>query len=1027
MRTADGFLAAMHDTVPARGSRHRVPVFNPASNRGQASRLRVVNSGDEPAAVSVTGVDGEGRSPGTEVRFTVAADAARSVSARELETGDGLDGALGDGAGKWQLHVSADRSVVVMSLLESPTGHLANLSTAGSRRVRTAEEVFAELISPSVVQAKCVNCHVEGGMSGNTRLVFAPDSEDGHEARNLAAFRDFVGAVDGAAALVLDKIQGVGHGGGIQVAAGTEAFGDMRAFLDLLAGDVDAAGPALTADELFDTVRMESARRTLYRAGLVFAGRIPTAEELAPFPGGTARQLRDAIRGMMTGSGFHDFLVVGANDRLLTESLRGINLLYHRTYGYFPGYHRIGGMRHVSYARYGAVQAPVELIAHVAENDLPYTEILTADYVMANGSVAKAFGDDVEFDDPEDPFEFRPARIREHRYSDDFPQAGILNTLSFLRRYPTTPTNRNRARSRWAYHHFLGVDIESAVARIDADALFDTRNPTMHNAACTVCHIPLDPAAGAFHNYNDLGDYRGGGSALAWVYMNPALGAKGHAVDPARTEPLVMTEHAVPMTTDAKLSLAIRAPSCTWAAIWVNAITLTDHDTGASFGVDFEKANDRARRTHPESGETVVHLEKVGCLPRPSEWSSFESLDTASVTVDLPEDARYDITAEVWAEDFGQDIPEFAVAVSLYRAGDIWYRDMREPGFEGAVSPDAEASARWLGERMAEDPRFAEGAVKFWWPAVMGDEVARPPAEGDRDFEARLVAATAQAAEVKRLADGFRRGFHDGDRPYNLKDLLAAMVLSPWFRAERNLDDDPRRRAALRDAGARRLLTPEELAAKTGSVTGYQWGRWFETVYDHYIPGYSNSLERQYELVYGGIDSVTKQARSRNVTPPIVAVAKAHAVQSGCPVVLREFYLLPEERRRLFGGIALDTLPDTEAGRPRSATSSSNCTTSSWESRSLRTRRTWTRPSACSPTRWNAGGGATPARRSGTASAATPTRTSGYSRAWSTRRSPRWNTPIPAAGSRTTRTACSSAPTRIPTTWRGPGRLFSPT
>ena len=240
---------------------------------------------------------------------------------------------------------------------------------------------------------------------------------------------------------------------------------------------------------------------------------------------------------------------------------------------------------------------------------------------------------------------------------------------------------------------------------------------------------------------------------------------------------------------------------------------------------------------------------------------------------------------------------------------------MREPGFEGAAAPDADASARWLGERMAEDPRFAEGAVKFWWPAVMGGEVARPPAAGDRDFEARLVAATAQAAEVERLADGFRRGFHDGDRPYNLRDLLAAMVLSPWFRAERSLDDDPRRRAALRDAGARRLLTPEELAAKTGSVTGYQWGRWFESIWSgSHILGDSNSLERQYELVYGGIDSATKMARSRNVTPAMAAVAKAHAAQSGCPVVLREFYLLPEERRRLFGGIALDTLPDTEAG-----------------------------------------------------------------------------------------------------------------
>ena len=326
VRTADGFLTAMHDSVPARRERHRVPVFNPASNLDQVSRLRVVNASDEDAAVTVTGIDGAGRSPGGEVQFAVAAGSGRSVTAQELETGDGVDGALGDGAGKWQLVVTADRPVVVMSLLESPTGHLTNLSTAGSRRqVRTAEEVFEDAVSAAVVQAKCVNCHVEGGVSGNTRLVFVPDTEEDHLARNLEAFRDFVAEVDGGASLILNKIQGVAHGGGIQVAAGSTEFDDMRTLLDLLAEDADVRGSALTADELFDTVTMESARRTLYRAALIFAGRLPTAEELAPFPGGTAKQLRDTIRGMMTGPAFHEFLTPGcqrpAADRI--PALRG--------------------------------------------------------------------------------------------------------------------------------------------------------------------------------------------------------------------------------------------------------------------------------------------------------------------------------------------------------------------------------------------------------------------------------------------------------------------------------------------------------------------------------------------------------------------------------------------------------------------------------------------------------------------------------------------------------------------------------
>ena len=63
-----------------------------------------------------------------------------------------------------------------------------------------------------------------------------------------------------------------------------------------------------------------------------------------------------------------------------------------------------------------------------------------------------------------------------------YPHAGILNTAAFLvKRYPTTATNRNRARSRWTYYHFLGLDIEKSASRTtDPVALADTNNPTMH-------------------------------------------------------------------------------------------------------------------------------------------------------------------------------------------------------------------------------------------------------------------------------------------------------------------------------------------------------------------------------------------------------------------------------------------------------------------------------------------------------------------------------------------------------------------
>ena len=144
----------------------------------------------------------------------------------------------------------------------------------------SAEEVFRDHISGPVVQSKCVNCHVAGGLSGNTRLVFVRSSDTvDHEALNLQAFEDLLDAVedDGGATYVLNKIQGVAHGGRTQVPAGTPEFDNMARFLGLL-GQQFARGK-LTWRELFDTVVLTSPRKTLRRAALIFAGRIPTEAE----------------------------------------------------------------------------------------------------------------------------------------------------------------------------------------------------------------------------------------------------------------------------------------------------------------------------------------------------------------------------------------------------------------------------------------------------------------------------------------------------------------------------------------------------------------------------------------------------------------------------------------------------------------------------------------------------------------------------------------------------------------------------
>ncbi len=131
VRTGDGALATVHDAAPVEDGLHRIATFHPASDMLQSSRLRVINPGGKAAEVTVRGVDDAGAAPGSPVRFTIPAGAAREFDAWQLEAGDpALDGALGDGAGKWRLAVESESPVMAMSLLSNKaTGQLTNLSS----------------------------------------------------------------------------------------------------------------------------------------------------------------------------------------------------------------------------------------------------------------------------------------------------------------------------------------------------------------------------------------------------------------------------------------------------------------------------------------------------------------------------------------------------------------------------------------------------------------------------------------------------------------------------------------------------------------------------------------------------------------------------------------------------------------------------------------------------------------------------------------------------------------------------------
>ena len=122
MRTQDGFLTMMHDSVYDLGH-HQVPVFNPGSNMRQESVLRVINTADTMTTVTIRGFDDAGNEGDRPVTVTLRGKEATTLTARQLE-----ESGFGDGAGKWRLLVTADNPVGVVSIMRTVTGHLTNLS-----------------------------------------------------------------------------------------------------------------------------------------------------------------------------------------------------------------------------------------------------------------------------------------------------------------------------------------------------------------------------------------------------------------------------------------------------------------------------------------------------------------------------------------------------------------------------------------------------------------------------------------------------------------------------------------------------------------------------------------------------------------------------------------------------------------------------------------------------------------------------------------------------------------------------------
>lgn len=255
----------------------------------------------------------------------------------------------------------------------------------------------------------------------------------------------------------------------------------------------------------------------LRKAAEQLLSRLPTLTEFQMVASGGGSGLALAIDGMMEQEGFYRRLSEIFNDYLLTDkyhsrngSEAAISLLSSEDFPSRRWFDPDKENRSENYetlkrnTNNGVAQEPLALINFVVKNNRPFTEILTADYMMVNAFSARTYGvTGIAFSNPEDPGEYQQTALP------GIPHAGILTSPMFLNRYPTTATNRNRGRARVVFDLFLDTDILAIEGVRPGNAVdITTPVPTINNPECSKCHSVLDPVASIFQNWNYKGQYR---------------------------------------------------------------------------------------------------------------------------------------------------------------------------------------------------------------------------------------------------------------------------------------------------------------------------------------------------------------------------------------------------------------------------------------------------------------------------------------------------------------------------------------
>jgi hypothetical protein len=226
----------------------------------------------------------------------------------------------------------------------------------------------------------------------------------------------------------------------------------------------------------------------LVRVSMALRGKRPSRGDIAAVEA-DPDALEDIVDGYLDDPAFGATIRDLHNDALLVLA----------DYLIYPaGFEPIGPLADADvYALNRAImEAPLRLVEHVVVQDRPYTEIVTADYTVANGDVAAVWGLAHEGDADE---------WTQTSWEDGRGNAGILADSWLFQRHSSTPSNANRGRANAVSRALLCYDFLSRDIEVDAEIdLADPEavaNAVVENPACASCHQALDPLASFFRGY----------------------------------------------------------------------------------------------------------------------------------------------------------------------------------------------------------------------------------------------------------------------------------------------------------------------------------------------------------------------------------------------------------------------------------------------------------------------------------------------------------------------------------------------